>query len=119
MIPGGLSSLLDPLVATLGPRFLTARVAVLVKARDGGGAVVRAVNAEDAIVTDYDARAVVLAVPPFVASRIAPALQSPAPRLAAARSLVFNGASGYSFSQPAVCGGNFCAFDPFCQSHFT
>jgi hypothetical protein len=69
--PHGLASLLNPLVAGLGSRLLRARVAVLVKP-DGGGAKVRVVNALDAVVTDYEATAVILAVPPFVAARISP-----------------------------------------------
>jgi hypothetical protein len=78
VVPGGLSRLLAPLVERIGERLLPARVAVFAGA-DGAGAIVRAVNAEDAVVTDYETRAVVLAVPPFIASRIAPALRSRQP----------------------------------------
>jgi monoamine oxidase len=70
----GFSALLTPLLAKIGERFQKARVVVLVKP-EGSGARVRTVNALDAIVTDFEAEAVVLAVPPFIARRITPALR--------------------------------------------
>jgi hypothetical protein len=73
VVPGGLASALAPLLEKIGQRLLPGRVAVLVKSAESG-AIVRAVNALDAVVTDYEAKAVVLAVPPFIASRISPAL---------------------------------------------
>jgi phytoene dehydrogenase-like protein len=73
VVPGGCAALLKPLLARIGSRFLPARVAILVK--DGPAALVRAVNAIDASVTDYEAEAVILALPPFLVHRIAPALR--------------------------------------------
>jgi glycine/D-amino acid oxidase-like deaminating enzyme len=72
-VPGGLASLLDPLVPKVGARLLTARVAVLAQP-EGATARVRAVNANDAVVTDYEAGAAILALPPFIIRKIAPAL---------------------------------------------
>jgi glycine/D-amino acid oxidase-like deaminating enzyme len=74
VIPGSGASLLSPMLARIGARFLPARVAVLVKS-EPAGALVRAVDARDASVTDYAAEAVVLSVPPFIARKITPALR--------------------------------------------
>jgi hypothetical protein len=73
-VPGGLPALLQPLVEAIGGRLLPARVAVLARP-ERQGVVVRAVNAGDAVVTDYEARAAILAVPPFIAARLAPTLR--------------------------------------------
>ena len=61
--PGGFSTLLAPLLAKLGARFLTGACRGSREASRDAGALVRAVNARDAVVTDYEAEAVVLARP--------------------------------------------------------
>lgn len=73
--PEGPGVLLDAPLRRIGTRLLPARMALHVK-ETTDGVVVRVVNTRDATVTDIEAKAAILAVPPFAAARITPALRA-------------------------------------------